>query len=312
MSALTPPLQTPSTRWAFEAYQRVRPRLPISASTNVTPEFVPSLGAIADQFDGFIFDAFGVLNAGNTALPTAVARFHELQAMGKHCLILSNAATAPQQQLVKKYRHLGFPITQEQLISSRMLVSDALAREKEQTWAVMAPASAHADQLPCHSFVIANQTVKANREKLDNADAILMLSAQGWTEELQQSLTESLHRRSRPVWVANPDLVAPREKGLSLEPGHYAHRLIDATGRDTVFFGKPFRNAFDAAKNRLSHIPASRLLMVGDTLHTDILGGRSSGISTMLVTAHGALKGLDVTSCIELSGIVPDFIAPEI
>ncbi|RBW48558.1 HAD family hydrolase [Marinobacter sp. F3R11] len=307
-----PYMKSPSTLWAFDAYQRIRPRLPEPVSTSITPELVPSLAAIADRFDGFIFDAFGVLNAGDMALPTAVARFHDLQAMGKHCLVLSNAATAPQQQLVQKYRNLGFPLTQDQLISSRMLVTDALASAPEQTWAVMAPASAHADQLPCRSFVITSQIVQTSREKLDSADAILMLSAQDWTEELQHGLIDSLRRRPRQVWVANPDLVAPRENGLSLEPGHYAHHLTDATGLDTVFFGKPFSNAFDAAKSRLAHIPASRLLMVGDTLHTDILGGRCAGISTMLVTAHGALKGMDVNACIATSGIVPDFIAPEI
>lgn len=306
----------PSPRWAFEAYQRIRCRLPELLPEllpePVKPQQVPSLEAICDRFDGFIFDAFGVLNAGNCALPTAVARFHELQSMGKHCLVLSNAASVPQQELVRKYRNLGFPITPEQLISSRMLVSAALASEPERTWAIMAPTSAHADQLPCRGFIIGDLKVKANRERLHSADAILMLSAQRWTEELQQGLIDSLHHRPRPVWVANPDLVAPRENGMSLEPGYYAHHLMDAAGVDTVFFGKPFSNAFNAAKSRLSQIPASRLLMVGDTLHTDILGGRNAGIRTMLVTAHGALKGLDVNACIAASEIVPDFIAPEI
>src|SRR5699024_7565941 len=133
------------------------------------PEFVPSLAAIADRFDGFIFDAFGVLNAGNNALPTAVARFHELQSMGKHCLILSNAASAPQQELVRKYRNLGFPITPEKLISSRMLVSAALTSEPELTWAIMAPTSARADQLPCQGFIIGDLKVQANRERLHSA-----------------------------------------------------------------------------------------------------------------------------------------------
>ncbi|MEX0604700.1 MAG: HAD-IIA family hydrolase [Marinobacter sp.] len=305
-------MMAPSTLWAFEAYQRIRSRLPESRGTAVEPKSVVSLGAISNHFDGFIFDAFGVLNVGNTALPTARARFHDLQAMGKRCLVLSNAATVPQQQLIQKYRNLGFPITSDQLISSRMLVSAALSGETDRTWAVMAPSWARADQLPCRSFLIANQDVETNRERLDNADAVLMLSTQGWTDRLQQGLIDSLRRRPRPVWVANPDLVAPREDGLSLEPGHYAHHLMDTNGLEAVFFGKPFSNAFDAAKARLAHIPASRLLMVGDTLHTDILGARCAGLSTLLVTAHGALKGLDVNACMATSGIFPDFIAPEI
>ena len=41
--------------------------------------------------------------------------------------------------------------------------------------------------------------------------------------------------------------------------------------------------------------------MVGDTLHTDILGGRQMGFSTSLVTGHGALVGLDVGAVVGCS-----------
>lgn len=303
-------LMTASALWAFDAYQRIRPRLPVFSAASREPEQVRSLADLADRFDGFVFDAFGVLNVGDTAVPGARKCFHDLQAQGKRCLILSNAATAPERSLVQKYRNLGFAITQSQLISSRMLVSAALACQSgDWLWAVMAPPWARSEQLPCRNFAIADLDNPASRQQLDNADAILMLSAQGWTDARQQSLEASLAARPRPVWVANPDLVAPREEGLTMEPGHYAHQLADRTGVAPVFFGKPFPNAFEAAKAKLSTIPAKRLLMVGDTLHTDVLGGACAGLATLLVTAHGSLKGLDVNACIAQSGIYPDFVA---
>ena len=63
----------------------------------------------------------------------------------------------------------------------------------------------------------------------------------------------------------------------------------------------------DLALARLANKP-SRVLMVGDTLHTDILGGAHMGFATALVTADGSLSGLDVGEAIETSGIVPDFV----
>ena len=33
--------------------------------------------------------------------------------------------------------------------------------------------------------------------------------------------------------------------------------------------------------------------MIGDSLHTDVLGGLASGISTVLVTNHGLFKNHD-------------------
>ena len=66
-----------------------------------------------------------------------------------------------------------------------------------------------------------------------------------------RSLEASLRARPRPLVIANPDLVAPRETGLSLEPGYYAHLLADRLGIGPEFFGKPFKNIFDLAFARL-------------------------------------------------------------
>ena len=77
------------------------------------------------------------------------------------------------------------------------------------------------------------------------------------TRRLQRRLTETLRRKPRPLVVANPDLVAPREGGLTLEPGLYAHDLADALGLHPRWFGKPFPDAFDEARNRLPGIPAA-------------------------------------------------------
>ncbi len=55
---------------------------------------------------------------------------------------------------------------------------------------------------------------------------------------------------------------------------------------------------------------ATRVAMVGDTLHTDVLGGRAAGIGSVLVTGHGLFAGRDTAPYITRSGIVPDVIVP--
>jgi glycerol 3-phosphatase-2 len=47
---------------------------------------------------------------------------------------------------------------------------------------------------------------------------------------------------------------------------------------------------------------------VGDTLHTDILGGAAYGVKTALVTGHGLFANQNVPPYIAQSGIVPDYI----
>ena len=48
--------------------------------------------------------------------------------------------------------------------------------------------------------------------------------------------------------------------------------------------------------------------MVGDSLHTDILGAQSAGVSSALVAQHGFFAGQDIEQAINFTGIVPDFV----
>lgn len=152
-----------------------------------------------------------------------------------------------------------------------------------------------------------------DRVAYDAAEGFLLVGSEGWTERRQSLLENALTAHPRPVVVGNPDIVAPREDGLSREPGHYAHRLAARTGIEPVFLGKPFAGVYDLVLSRLPDTPdPSRILMVGDTLHTDILGGRHMGFATALVTGFGALRGLDPDDAIVRSGIAPDFVVERI
>ena len=48
--------------------------------------------------------------------------------------------------------------------------------------------------------------------------------------------------------------------------------------------------------------------MVGDTLHTDILGGANAGVQTVLIEGYGFFRGKESAPYIQQSGIIPDFI----
>jgi ribonucleotide monophosphatase NagD (HAD superfamily) len=139
-----------------------------------------------------------------------------------------------------------------------------------------------------------------------------LLSASEWSDLRQLLLRESLAKTPRPILVGNPDIIAPREDHLSLEPGYYAHELRRDLKLKVKLFGKPFANIYDLAFDRLSNVDPSRVAMVGDTLHTDVLGGAAYGFKTVLVTNHGLFAGCDYAKYIEQTRIVPDFIIPTI
>jgi len=303
----TPGTPEINTDWAFARYEEVRQRLP-EARFPKTSIRHKHTGELAEAFDVFVLDAFGVLNVGETALRGAPERIAALQAMGKEVYVLTNGATYNAEKARAKYARLGFSFEPSRIIASRDVLSDGLAKYPSAfRWGFMATADSQVEELAPQSVVLADDPAT-----YDEVDGFVLLSSIGWTDARQKKLIQALTKNKRPVLVGNPDIVAPREESLSLEPGFYAHDLADRTGIAPLFFGKPFRNAFDEVIRRVARdrpgVPPERIAMVGDTLHTDILGGAAAGFKTILVTDYGLFRGHPIASYIAASKIVPDFI----
>lgn len=295
--------------WAFERYEAVRPRLPHAVARGRALG-VANLGALAGEFDAFVLDAFGVINVGETAIEGAAQRIADLKSMGKTVLVLTNGATVPGEVTAAKYEAMGLPLTRDEVISSR----DAVARALEERpdvglWGVAAAHSSRLETLPARCAALGDA-----RSGYAEAEGFLLLSSAEWNDDRQALLCEALADRPRALLVGNPDLVAPREWGFSAEPGHYAHLIADAGLADPGFFGKPFQEVYGLASRELTArgVDPGRVCMVGDTLHTDVLGGAAAGWATVLVTAHGLYKDLDPADLIQRSGIAPDYLVPSI
>jgi glycerol-1-phosphatase len=288
---------------AFAAYEAVRHRLPAAASVP-TARSCADLDAIADEVDVFLLDAFGVLNIGETAIPGVPERVAGLQKAGKRVMVVSNAAGYPHASLMAKYKRLGYDFAPEDVITSRKTLLHGVRQHPQRRWGLMATESLGREDLEELDVTYLAEDPAAYAE----AEGFLMLGSAAWTEERQALLEAALTQNPRPVLVGNPDIVAPRESGFSTEPGHFAHRLADRTGITLEFFGKPFGNIFDLAFAQLDDVQPERTVMVGDSLHTDILGGQTAGLKSALIAGYGFFADTDALAAIERSGIRPDYI----
>lgn len=289
---------------AFQAYEAVRHRLPRPEATGRAYLRVANLDEIADGFDVFLLDAFGVLNIGEAAIPGTKERIEGLRASGKRVVVVSNAAGFPHASLMEKYSRLGYDFAPEDVITSRATLLAGLEGQRNLHWGLMATRSTGLRDLEGLNLTYLEEDPAPYGE----VEGILMVGSAAWTEERQSLLEEALSRAPRPVLVGNPDIVAPRETGFSTEPGHFAHRLADRTGIVPTFFGKPFTNIFDLAFQRLGTVDKSRVLMVGDSLHTDILGAHAAGVASALVADFGFFAGQDIGAAIKRAGIAPNFV----
>ncbi len=301
-------MQNPDSNWVFQRYQEIRGRLP-KLDLQGKFKLADGLSDLASNFDVFVFDSFGVLNVGDAPIDGAAVCLEYLRKEGKQVFVLTNAATTPIKDLTSKYAKLGFEFSASEIISSRqVLAANLSAYPSHWTWAITL-----ADHHLPGELGVPFELINLRKREWRSCDGFILMSSRTIDDAVFAAIRDELHRHARPVLIGNPDLASPWESAFNIEPGEYAHRLTDQLGLEPIFFGKPYANAFDALFSRLPvEFNRKRAVMIGDTLHTDILGGAAAGMSTILVTGHGVLKSLDITDCIKASGICPDYVIPSI
>ncbi|GAA5104038.1 HAD-IIA family hydrolase [Wohlfahrtiimonas larvae] len=272
-------------------------------------QLVSSLLDIADEFDVLLLDGFGVLNVGAETIDGMPDIINSLVDQGKHAFVLTNGATFPVVKNAERYPKWGYSISPENVISSRSAVEHALPSHplstRGKTWGVIGSPDYDASTLKAKSVYL-------TEENVDAVDGVIFLGTMEWNAGKQVWLLESLSKRPRPVLFGNPDVCAPLAGAFTVEPGTYALDIKAIDGVDVHFFGKPFQLCYALSFNKIlevvGNIRPDRVLMVGDTLHTDILGGNTFGMKTALMADYGFLRGHNPYDFIEESGIQPDFV----
>jgi HAD superfamily hydrolase (TIGR01450 family) len=273
-----------TTQSIFDRYEEVRARFPDVAPRTETLQ-IQSLLDIADQVDAFVFDAFGVLNVGETMIPGADRRLDQLRERGCNIRILTNAASYDRSGAIAKFKRLGLRVNDEEIITSREAARQHLGSGH---WGVITADADPLTDLPNHVT-----RLKDSPDDYDTVDQFLFLSTADWTVARQGLLMKAMQHRPRNVLIGNADLAAPRDDGFSVEPGHFGHQIADLFPNHVQFFGKPFPEVYDLIEATLPSLTPDRIAMCGDTLHTDILGAAARGWRTVLVTKDGLFAGYD-------------------
>lgn len=291
---------------AWRAYRRAEIRLPAKPPV-VAPRRIADAAAIADRFDLFVLDAWGVLNIADQPIAGAAAAVARLRAQGKRLLVLSNDGTREPEAAAARHRRRGFDFAPGEILPGIALLPELLARlPAPETIGLIAD-----PPLPYDALTGAMQPLADDPFAYDAVSAFVFLSSDGWSQARQELLATSLRRRPRPLLIGNPDIVSPEPEGMVAEPGLFAHRLADALAIRPVFCGKPFAPIYERLRARYPGLAPDRVLCVGDTLHTDILGGRAAGFRTLLIE-DGFCRGQDAAALAAACGIWPDFIAPRL
>ncbi len=290
-------------------YESMRDFFPKYQENNQEIILAPRLEDILDNFDALLLDAFGVLNIGSSLIPGITKTLEKARQKNITLLVVTNGASNNTFKKRDQLASLGLEFSNDEIISSRETAEIFLSlNQPEGPLGVLGNVG--------NNFKIPNLScfeLEQDLDMFDEMNSFILLGTLHWDTVWQEILFNSLNANPRPLFVANPDLIAPHEKNFSMEPAYYVSHLIKNGIHLPFWLGKPFPTIFELAINRLNelsgrYIPLSRIGMVGDTLHTDVLGANSFGLKSILMTKHGLFKNTDVGSVIRKTNISPDYM----
>jgi HAD superfamily hydrolase (TIGR01450 family) len=275
-----------------------------------------SFDEISEAYPVLFLDAFGVLRDSDGLIPGALDAMDRLRARGKDVYVLTNDASRSPQELSQIYvdAEARQMIPADRIITSGMLASDYLAQEIESGQVAYLGSEKSAEYIQ-NAGLVPVPVESCTEETALAAVALLDDEGFSWMDGLNRALN-ILRATPLPVVVANGDLAYPTKGGLeAVAIGSLAGLLEQILDTNFVRCGKPgnvmFAKAFERAKVDHPGLRQSDVLMVGDTLQTDIKGGRDFGLDTLLVLS-GHTQASRLAELVDKLEIEPTFFSQSI
>jgi HAD superfamily hydrolase (TIGR01459 family) len=250
-------------------------------------QYFSGFGQVAERFDGFILDLWGVVHDGVKPLPGATDCLARLREAGKPTMLLSNVPR-PNHAAQQLMRDMGIEDSlYTDILTSGEAVRRALLDPPDLWWAELGQRVFHLG--PARDRPVLEGLKLARAEHPGEADFVLNTGPDDHRNPTDigefEAVLQECAARNLPMICANPDLMVIRGGQRVLCAGSLAVRYREMGG-DVRSLGKPDPAIYQPVLQRLG-LPPDRVLAVGDALHTDIAGA----------------SGVDVPTCWVLSGI---------
>jgi len=250
---------------------------------------VDGLSVLADRFDAFLLDQFGVLHDGTSVYAGVTDCLEHLKRNGKRVVILSNSGTRRDANRERLARLGIAEELYEDFVTSGEVARSFLAAAPSELRPAGHPASS---DTPLRCLPLGGLAERAVLEGLDivevaNADEadFLLVASFGQNPPPRQAFDAVLaaaRKRGLTLVCANPDVKGVSPNGLIHAPGALAADY-EAGGGAVVYIGKPHPLIYRHVLRNLAPLPAGHVLAVGDSLSHDIAGAQGVGVAAALV-----------------------------
>ncbi|SEJ70189.1 HAD-IIA family hydrolase [Demequina mangrovi] len=255
--------------------------------------------ALQDTFDVALVDLDGVAYKGANAIPSAPPALGEARDAGMAVVFVTNNASREPETVAEHLAELGIPCAPHEVMTAAQAGAELLAEHIPAGQKVLVVGGAGLyTAVHAKGYVIVESAD-------DHPAAVIQGFAPnlGW-KELAEA-TYAINAGAR-YFATNLDLTLPTERGFAPGNGSLVGVVRTATGVDPLAAGKPEPAMLHMAARKAG---ASRPLMIGDRLDTDLKGARAAEVPGLLVLT-GVSTARDAV--LAVPGERPSFIGEDL
>jgi HAD superfamily hydrolase (TIGR01459 family) len=249
---------------------------------------IPALSEISAQYDALFVDLWGCVHDGVTAYPEAIAALQAYRKSGGIVILVTNSPK-PREGVAAQLGQFGVPADAYDSIASsgdsaRSAMFRGMVGEKVYFMGEWTRDSGFFDPIE-----IINNPAQITRVPLQEAEGIVCCGPFDPMADPAVNRADFLYAKQKGMKLlcANPDIVVDRGEVREWCAGALA-ALYTEMGGESLYFGKPHPPIYDLARRRLNalanKVDSSRILAIGDGIHTDIQGAQGEDIDSLFIT----------------------------
>ncbi|MFP7570925.1 TIGR01459 family HAD-type hydrolase [Marivita sp. S2033] len=250
-------------------------------------QIITSISEIADRYDVLLVDLWGCVHDGVRAHAEAVAALKGFRQGGGTVVLLTNSPR-PRRGVASQLAQFGVPEDAYDVIatsgdSARAAMFRGAVGEK--VWFM----GQEGDLAFFEPMDLIDDPVDIQRVELDEAEGIVCCGPFDPHADPAVNRPQFLYAKQKGLKLlcANPDIFVDRGGKREWCAGALA-ALYTEMGGESLYFGKPHPPIYDLARRRLAamgvDVDPSRVLAIGDGVHTDIAGAMGEDLDSLFIS----------------------------
>ena len=228
---------------------------------------------------GFLIDMDGVLFRGNQLIPGAEIFIQALKVAKAPFLFLTNNSQRTRRDVAAKLIRHGIDIEEQHVYTCAMATARFLARQKPGGTAFVIGEGGLLTALNRNGYAIVDK----------DPDYVVIGEGRTLSFEMAEAALNCILGGAKLI-ATNLDPNCPTQHGMRPGCGAVVALLENASGVKAFSVGKPSPVMLQGACREMG-LPPDQVVVVGDTMDTDILGGVQIGCKTVLVLTGSTRRG---------------------